>query len=561
MNTTCRLTLACLLAGQLVFTSAKIASASNAIASGNWSNPTTWDAGEPTATPDNPAIINGGNIVTIDQAGENTTLTDLGTLAGQTGTLNIGPGGDLAISGGGLPSIRVGQGAGSTGVLNMTGGSVAINGGSGGGFAIGDLMVGDVGTGNMTMSSGNFTVSDEIIISNVGSGTIGISGGTLKTTGRSILVGFGGNGTLNVSGTASVVANFDLLVAFVEGSTGNFNLSSGTVEAGLVFTNANSGGAGSTANLTQTGGTFNSRIAYVLGQGHGTTTFTHSGGTINVLAGNGDMVVSDGGANTSTYNISGTASVNLLHNFFVGTFEGANGTVNQTGGTINAGDNVFVGRDGNGQWNQSAGTVNARNVFLGDFDSSNGTYRISGGTLSLTGNLNVGAALASNAPAVPVGTQGQAVDANGTFIVSGSGGVINVGGKLLANDGDHTRALPGTPGDNVSTLVFEVLNNSGLSMINVTGIADLTGADIDVDILGGSFGVGSSFDLITASDISEDFLQVAEDVGQFQLSVVAGGKGEILRATLIPEPSSLLLLSIATFALGAGRRRVSPAVR
>lgn len=525
------------------FMVARVASASNAVTSGNWSSPGTWSAGEPSSVPDNPAIVNGGYTVTIDQPGEGTTLTDLGTVAGETGTLEI-TAGDLTVTGGALPSIRVGQAASSTGVLNMKGGTVAINGGSGGGFAIGDLMVGDVGAGTVSMSSGNFTVSDEIIIANadISTGVVNVSGGTLKTTGRSIIAGFDGNGTLNVSGTGSVTANFDLLVGFVEGSVGKVNLSGGTIEAGLMFSNSFTGGAGSTATLTQTGGTFTARIAYVLGQGVGTSTLTHSGGAINVLTGNGDMVVSDGGGNTSTYNVSGSATVNLLHNFFVGTFQGANGTVNQTGGTITVGDNVFVGRDGDGAWNQSGGAVSARNMFLGDFDSSNGTVKISGGTLSLSGNLSVGAALASNAPPAPVGTQGQAVDANGTFIVSGAGGVIDVRGNLLANDGDHTRALPGTPGDNVSKLVWEVLSGSGVSMIKVGGLADLTGAEIDVDLLGGSFGAGSTFDLITATDISDDYVQIAEDVGQFQLSVVSGGNGEILRATLIPEPASLLLV-------------------
>src|SRR3712207_7740595 len=39
-------------------------------------------------------------------------------------------------------------------------------------------------------------------------------------------------------------------------------------------------------------------------------------------------------------------------------------TVNQTGGTITAADNVFVGRDGNGTWNMGGGTVTANSTVI-----------------------------------------------------------------------------------------------------------------------------------------------------------------------------------------------------
>jgi PEP-CTERM motif-containing protein len=249
----------------------------------------------------------------------------------------------------------------------------------------------------------------------------------------------------------------------------------------------------------------------------------------------------------------------LSHDFIVGTAEGANGTVNQSGGTITAANNLRIGADGTGHWNLSGGTVSAKNAFLGDFDSSNGFVKVSGGTFGLTGNLSVGGALASNAPAVPTGTQGQAVDANGTFVVSGSGGAINVAGQLLANPGDHTRALPGTPGDNVSILNWEVLNNTGVSRMNVTGAANLNAAIIDLDILGGSFSAGSSFDLLTAASISSNFVEAAEDVGVFNLSIVPGGNGQILRATLVPEPGTLALLCLAMMGWSCGRRRIHSA--
>jgi T5SS/PEP-CTERM-associated repeat protein len=571
----------------------------NAVQSGNWSTGTTWDAGEPTDTV--PAIINGGFTVTIDSAGETTNLLDVGTIAGQTGNL-VMTGGNLFVSDTdtvtepNLPSIRLGVAAGSTGNFTMSDGEVFIDGATPSEFAIGELLVGDNGTGTMTMTGGQLTASDEIFVGlNAGSsGTLNVSGGTITTTGgRSILVGFAGNGELNVSGTGNVFANFDLLVGFVEGSNAEVNLSGGTIDAGFMFSNSFTGGAGSTVTMTQTGGTFTARIAYVMGQGIGTSTLDHSGGNINVLVGAGDMVVSDGNLNTSTYNISGTATVDLADDFIVGAFGGSNGIVNQSGGVINAGGGVPVGRSGTGVWNmsggqlnvngvgepdnnllvgrdggpagtqgtgtfnQTSGTVNvANNVFLGDFDNSEGVYRISGGSLTVTGNLSVGGALASNAPADRVepdgnnGPQGQALNADGTFIVSGSSGVIDVGANFLANAGDKSsfRSDPFIPGaDNTSTLVFEIFNGSGTSLIDVAGVADLDGAVIDLDLLGGfTPSIGATFNLLEASSFGstgtgttenvgtgEGFSLAAEDTGSFSLAVVAGAGVEILRATFL----------------------------
>jgi hypothetical protein len=493
-----------------------------AIQTGNWSDPLTWSAGEPAAA--TVATINGGLTVTLDQPGEVAGILDLGTVASETGNLSIAAPGALAAS----TTMRIGQAANSTGVVTMTGGTVAVNGATPSGFADGDLIVGDVGNGTLTQSGGDVNVIDEIIIglADVSTAVVNVSGGEFRADGRSILVGFDGNGTLNVSNTGFVRANFDLLVGFLPGSVGTVNLSGGAIETGFLFTNIDGNPAGSSAIVNQTGGTFTTRIAFVLGQRAGTSTMNHSGGLVDVLN-NGEFVVGDGPANSSTYNISGTADVNVARNF-------------------------VAGRDGIGVTNMTGGTIDAANVFLGDFDSSTGTMRISGGTLTLTGNFNVGAALASNAPPAPVGTAGQALDANGTLIVSGPGGDINVAGNLLANPDDNTR-FGGGGEHNDAALVFEVLS-TGVSRIDVTGVADLTGADIDVDLLS-AFPTGSTFDLITAASISNDYLQASEDVGLVNLAIVSGGNGQILRATLIPEPATLALAGLGALAFALRLRK------
>jgi hypothetical protein len=550
----------------------------NAIAHGEWSSAATWSAGVPSAGPPFggpalPAAIDGGRIVTLNSFANHTNLLDLGTIAGQTGTLTMS-GGDLTITDPeaaepNIPSLRVGQVAGSTGVVNLNDGQITIDGMVDSGFANGDLIIGDVGNGTWNQTGGSVAAVDEVIIglADVSTGVVNISGGDFRSDGRSMLVGFDGNGTLNVSGTANVRANFDLFVGFVEGSTGNLTQSGGAIEAGFMFSNFLSGGAGSTANINMTGGVFNARIAYVLGQGNGTTTMTHSGGTINAITNNGDMVVADGDGNTSTYTISGTAQVNLLHSFIVGAFDGpegaASGTVNQTGGTITAGggptpegrDGLLIGRDGNGVWNLSGGTINATNTFLGDFDSSNGTLNISGGTLNLSGNLNVGAAIASNADNVArvepgqTDPQGQALDANGTLNVIGTGGTINVAGNLLANP-DDKGAARNDPGEENDSLLKFTLGSTGVSTIDVGLLADLDGAVIDIDDTAGFFaanpaasltlidaagGFGNVYTLtvneqaVGPAGAGKNFTLAPGDAGQFNVQIVPSpGGGERL---------------------------------
>jgi T5SS/PEP-CTERM-associated repeat protein len=537
---------------------------SNAQATGNWSTPATWLGGEPTSS--GAANIDGGFTVTVDQSGETAALLDVGTASGATGTLNV-TGGDLVVTDGNgatepnIPSIRIGQAAGSTGTFTMSGGTVFVDGAFDTPPGVGELIVGDNGNATMTQTGGELLAGDEMFIAfqPTSTATLNVSGGTLATQGRSILVGFFGNGTLNVSGTANVTAAFDVLMGFHPGSTGTLNQSGGTITANYLFTNSFTATPGSTVNLNMTGGTFNVNNAVVLGQGVGTTTMTHSAGAINAPTNNGDFVVADGGGNTSTYTISGTATVNLAHNFLVGVFENANGksngTVNQNGGTITAGDNLVVGRDGNGTWNLTAGTTTATNAFLGDFDSSQGTMRVSGGVLNLNGNLNVGGPLASNAPpdasrlepSEANGAQGQALDANGTFIVQGTGGDINVLGNLLANPDDKSAFRNGPGQENDSILQFD-LGATGVSTIDVGQIADLDGAVFDINDTAGFFTANPSASLtlisaaggfgnvhtVTAAEqagTGEGFSLVPGDVSAFNLAIqprAGGGENLVL---------------------------------
>jgi hypothetical protein len=584
-----------------------------AVQNGDWSNAATWSSGVPSNASD-PATIDGGFNVGLTLAGETATLVDAGTASGQSGTLSISSG-DLSISNpnslvndptggtGPLATMRLGQQAGSTGTLTMSGGSVSIHGVGatnpvGSGFAIGDLLVGDNGTGVVNMTGGTFHADDEIHLGlNAGSsGTVNISGGTMDTVGgRAISAGFGGSGDLEISGTGTVNAGGDVFVNFLPGSTGTLGISgNGTLNCNTLWSNFSNDAGLHNSTINQTGGAVNARYIVVLGTHGGATStsvYNHSGGTLTTLitnpGPNGDMSVGD--SSNATYNISGTATTTVGRNLILGAFgagaggSGGNGTINMTGGSITT-VGLLDGHDhAVGHFNQSAGAMAVTgNSFLGSFDSSFGNYSISGGSLTTTGNFSVGGALADNADpdATRTGTNGQAANANGTFTVSGSKGSIHIGGNLLANPADKDASRKGPGLDNSATLNFEILDGTGTSLVNVAGVGDLDGALVDVKLLNGfTPAPGQKFNLITALGgfgatgtgttqnvgTGEGFILSPDDAGVFTVAVVPGAGTasieplvvgtETLQATYVPEPTSLGLLGIAAASLLRRKRR------
>lgn len=400
-------------------------------------------------------------------------------------TIDVTPGAVVGL-------LDVGFAPGQTGNMNI-GPGADLASGNAGGFRLGQqanatgnvMMTGGSATANGALDSG--LVNGDIIIGDNGKGTWTMSDGMLTAQDEILIGGFSGtgDGTLNVSGgSVSVARN---MVVGLFGAKGALDLSGGviTVNRDLL----SSIGAGVPSTLTQSGGTLNVGQHFIHGLA-GSSTYTQTGGDVFVT---GRLTVAENNTSAS--------------------------------------------------WDLAGGSITATHIFLGDFDNSHGTMKIAGGSITLSGNLNVGAALASNAAVFP---PGHALNADGTLIVSGPGGTINVAGDLLANPADNPR------GENDSLLVFEA-TSGGVSMIDVAGIADLTGAEIDVNLLS-AFPLGTSFDLITATSISSDYLQVAEDIGRVNLAIVTGGNGEILRATFVPEPTSVVMLVVGVAGLWGSRR-------
>jgi len=275
------------------------------VASGDWGAGASWDTGNAPTSVDNVNVENGGTaeitsnvdgqLVSINNGTVNHTAGTLTTTqwvnvghgtAGGTGTYNLSAGatvnqggGNLSLGQGdglaahgifnnggtytGLGELIVGEDSfdtGSSGELNMTGGSIT----AGGQFAIGKLKqgVGEVNlsggsissawlavggaeggqeqaTGTFNLSgTGDYSTAGAVRIGQTGTGTFNMSGGTFDQNGAGEWVRVGpegatqsGVGEFNISGTADFTTNSNITLGLSPTGSGVGNQSGGTVNA------------------------------------------------------------------------------------------------------------------------------------------------------------------------------------------------------------------------------------------------------------------------------------------------------------------------------------------
>jgi autotransporter-associated beta strand protein/T5SS/PEP-CTERM-associated repeat protein len=299
---------------------------------------------------------NGGNGTynLANTAGSGGLLTGFGQ---STGTMNV------------LRNLYVGgftSGVAATGTVNIhTTGTLAIGS---------QLLVGNsLGTGTVKMDSGTMTVGDVIEIGNGAgcTGTLAMSGGTITKTGTTTVTIGGGaagggtgtatlsggtftssgvvrvannagsNGTLNLNGGALVV-NSDLWIGNNTGATGILNFASGSITqnnwAVIGRKDGANAGVGGTGTVNMTGGTWTKTgdSNFIVGAS-GAGTMTMSGGLVVV----GPSAVADRGITwigeqnncTGVLTISGAAEFRSA-GFTLGVQAGTSGTLNLDGGTV-----------------------------------------------------------------------------------------------------------------------------------------------------------------------------------------------------------------------------------
>ncbi|MCW1913164.1 autotransporter-associated beta strand repeat-containing protein [Luteolibacter sp. GHJ8] len=395
------------------------------------------------------------------------------------GTLTLSfPGANVLGKGAGTPaSLRVDEGS-----LVLEGGGTQTN------SVTGEVWVGSNGlTGaTATLNSTSLTASSWMVVSR-GNGTTGL---VSSLTANNSTITTQGLATANLSGVVghSAIGNITLNNSTI--NTGDINIGEGAGGTSTVTLNGNSqlnttnrvflgneNGANGTLIVKDTA-SFNRTGGWLSIGGNGTGTITvQNSGVLNNTA--GDFNISDVDNSNGTLNVQDSAvvnagtffvgkGVNTIGNFNIsgGTLNGgttlvaqnatSNGTITQTGGTVNIGNNdvVFIGENGTGTWNQSAGVVNTTGwTVVGRYQGANGVLNITGGTF----NQN------QTDRRVIVGEDG-----TGTLSVSGSG-ALNVNGDLLViGNGGNGNGTVNLDGGTITTKRVQK-GSGGISAFNFDG--------------------------------------------------------------------------------------------
>ncbi len=401
---------------------------------------------------------------------EGTTAFWLGTSSGN-GTLNIIDGGTLGLNAfnGAVGGLTV-----TNGTLAVDGNESETTLGVNGTVSV-TASVNDTATLAVS-NSGSVTIinsldgSQPALVIADGNDTVGTvtvdTNGSLFVTNNAVVVGNGGAGSLNISNGGDVEFNGNddngnsLLINAGANGTGSVTVdANGTLytQGGVVVGVANAGSlAVSNGGSAEFNGDYRADVALeidnnstvtVSGEGSSLTadnggivvangSFTQSGG--NVTVENGHLVVGTGLTN-GTYDLSG-GNVSVEDGNAVIGYSG-NGTLNISGGTFSVGDgNVVISGtdDGNGTVNLTGGVLEAYAIMRGD---NNGTalLNLNGGTLRATDDNNHFLSGFGESE-VALGENGVTVDTNDYNItfgtsISGNGTLRKIStGTLTFND-------------------------------------------------------------------------------------------------------------------------------
>ncbi|MGC3959939.1 MAG: autotransporter-associated beta strand repeat-containing protein [Verrucomicrobiota bacterium] len=325
--------------------------------------------------------LNGGNITV------NNGRLFLCSAPGTISTLNIN-GGTITKNGDYFAVVNGGWNGGGarTGVVNQ------VNGTVGGGS---ELWVGDGGgidgntsLGIYNLSGGTLTVNNWMGVGRDGSqGIFNLTGGTLnKGGGGDLVVGRGGNGTtgtLNMSGGTLNKGNNNPMIIGQDGGVGTFNQSAGALDSGNEFWVGQGNGGTGTYNFS--GGTHIVRFWTAIGRGGGNGTVNMTGGTFTKV-GDGQFIVGDN--STGLFNQSGSSTLSINNELWIGQAGGGTGVFNLTNGTVSIGSWLAVGREsGQGVLNIYGGSMTKSgggNISITHNDNAHGTVNMYGGAFTNT---------------------------------------------------------------------------------------------------------------------------------------------------------------------------------
>lgn len=468
-----------------------------------WQIPTNWVGGvTPTvadraiinATPNQPIIDNVAvtslstsvgdtGIGTLDiQNGGNLyspSFIQIGSDAGGVGTLTLTGAGSQARTDN---SIRAGNlGTGTLIVSDQalaTAGTVLFVG-----FSAGMLGTLDINTGGQTQSTshtiigsdagaiGNATVDGtgslmnsggQIVVGNNGTGTLTVRNNSSATSGNSVIVGGsnGSNGTLNIQSNGKVTGTTNTILGNASGATGAVNITgSGSELISLAELRVGNGGSG-TLNITNGGQARSTGLVYVA-LNAGSTGNATIDGTGSLLSTNNQLVIASSG--TGSLTVRNNASASSASNVVVGNGNGSNGTLNiESGGTVTSTSTAQIGNGAGSTATANITGTNSKLTSLSELrvgNAGSGTLNITNGAqTNITNRIYIGV----NAAAVGNIT----IDGTGSFLQgaeelrvgeSGTGNlIITNGGSASITNQAYVGRLVGSNG----TLVLDGADSS-----------------------------------------------------------------------------------------------------
>ena len=434
-----------------------------------------------------------GSQGSVTVQGPNSTWNSSGVLyVGNSGTgrLMISNGGQVATGSGSY----VGYSAGSSGTVTVDGANSTWT-------MPGALMIGDSGTGSLTISNGGQLAtsggSSYIGYSAGSSGTVSVSGtNSTWTMQSSLYVGNSGTGSLMISngGQLATSGSSELYV-------GNFGSGSLTVSGGGYLVTARTGAP--SASIGEQSGALGS----VTIQGPGSI-WSNSGSLYVGNSGTGSLMISNGGS-MSNGNSAGNSA-------FIGYRAGSSGTVTVDGqnSTWNNNSTLYVGDSGTGSLTISnAGSVSCTAAYIAAANGSSGGISIKGSGSTLNASqINIGGQSATiiGGPGSLTISSGGHASSNGTLnlwrndssvtVNNGSlsvGGLNGTTGSIYISDGGNGPALTinSTGTNTFSGIIADSSSGPGSLLKTGNGTQTLGGANTytgGTSILGGTLQLGAA---------------------------------------------------------------------